>query len=105
MLVDILPASAREGGDNLILYDYLKYMRYISDDGKIQNLQAVLNLLTENGYEHHHEALASGYESRKGDGTLHVYSGRYGEGFIIDSPNKNSSRYIYRTYYVKRFTV
>ena len=57
--------------------------------------------LESKGYRKHHTAYASGYVSRKTDGYLVKYDGRFGKGFKWYQPCMNSSQYCYITYYVK----
>ncbi len=47
-----------------------------------------------------HSSLKTGYVSRRVEGIVREYHGRFGDGFIIDSPCRNSTRYFFRTYYV-----
>lgn len=47
-----------------------------------------------------HTSLARGYISRKTNGLLKPYKGRFGEGFIHEEPNWKSTSYYYVTYYV-----
>ena len=48
-----------------------------------------------------HSATRQGYVSRKTAGQVLEYRGRYGNGFVIDTPRFDSTRYILRTYYVQ----
>lgn len=47
-----------------------------------------------------HSAAKQGYISRKTSGQVLEYRGRYGNGFVIDTPRFDSTRYILRTYYI-----
>lgn len=52
-------------------------------------------------YRLHHTSLAPGYVSRKpGKERVWEYSGRFGTGYVIDSPNFDSTRFFYREYYL-----
>ena len=59
-----------------------------------------LTELRENYYEHH-TCTAMGYISRKSDGVIVPYKGRYGEGYKYLQPNWDSSNYCLCTYFVK----
>lgn len=48
----------------------------------------------------HHTAKYRGYVSRKLSGIVSAYDGRYGKGFVVLTPNWQSSQYAYKTYYV-----
>ena len=49
----------------------------------------------------HHQAACQGYVSRKSAGRVLEYRGRYGIGYVIDTPRRDTTRYIHRTYYVQ----
>lgn len=48
-----------------------------------------------------HSAAKQGYVSRKTAGQVFEYRGRFGVGYVIDTPRFDSTRYILRTYYVQ----
>lgn len=48
----------------------------------------------------HHQAACQGYVSRKSTGRVLEYRGRYGVGYVIDTPRRDTTRYIHRSYYV-----
>ena len=41
-----------------------------------------------------------GYTSRKGNGYVEAYSGKFGTGFARISPRWDTTQYVYVTYYV-----
>lgn len=47
----------------------------------------------------HHTAAARGYVSRKGNGYVESYRGRFGIGVVRHSPRWDSTSYHYKTYY------
>lgn len=53
-------------------------------------------------YEYHHTASRRGYVSRKLEGVVERYKGRYGEGYVILWPRKDTSQYVYVSYYIKK---
>lgn len=53
------------------------------------------------GYTVHHTASTRGYVSRKGDGVIKPYHGRFGDGFVHIQPRFDTTRYVYVTYYIK----
>ena len=59
-------------------------------------------LKNSNEYVAHHMASRRGYESRKGDGHLEEYKGKFGEGYIHVQPRYDTNRYVYITYYIKK---
>ena len=46
-------------------------------------------------------AMYRGYVSRKTNGHVSTYKGKYGSGFCVYRPNWGSTRYSYVTYYVQ----
>ena len=60
-----------------------------------------LKKLVEKGIlEELHTSYRRGYVSRKSEGIVSSYKGRFGTGFVFDSPCYHSTSYHYRTYYV-----
>ena len=53
-------------------------------------------------YKLHHVASRRGYESRKGNGHVEEYSGRFGTGYIIVWPRWDTTQYVYIGYYVEK---
>ena len=61
----------------------------------------ILNLFTA-GLCEDHTALCNGYLSRIGNMCeIRKYSGKFGDGVVVYTPNQKSSRYCYKTYYIK----
>jgi hypothetical protein len=55
----------------------------------------------QNNLKLHHTALTRGYVSRKNpEGIARPYKGKFGEGIMIFTPNFESTRYCYVSYYV-----
>ncbi|MGB4204969.1 MAG: hypothetical protein WBJ84_05035 [Bacteroidales bacterium] len=50
-----------------------------------------------------HTSYVRTYVSRKSGEIVRPYKGKFGEGFALLSPNWDSSRYSYITYYVCRY--
>jgi hypothetical protein len=60
-----------------------------------------LKKLVENGtLKEHHSSWHRGYVSRKGDGVVREYSGKFGKGYILESPSWKSTNYDLITYYI-----
>ena len=57
--------------------------------------------LLNEGYREHHTAWCRGYISRKEDYRDYHYKGRFGEGWTVERPSRDSSYYHYITYFVK----
>lgn len=47
-----------------------------------------------------HTSYKRGYVSRKLKGIISPYKGRFGVGFVFDSPCNHSTQYHFRTYFV-----
>ena len=58
----------------------------------------------ENSKEYylHHTATRRGYESRKTDGIIKEYSGRFGNGYIIVRPRFDTTQYVTYEYYIRK---
>lgn len=48
----------------------------------------------------HHIGSRRGYESRKGEGHVEEYSGRFGTGYIIVTPRWDTTQYVNVEYYI-----
>ncbi|MGN0557860.1 MAG: hypothetical protein ACI4IS_00215 [Acutalibacteraceae bacterium] len=51
-------------------------------------------------YKYHHTASRRGYESRKSDGHVEEYNGRFGKGYIIVTPRWDTTSYVNIEYYI-----
>lgn len=49
-----------------------------------------------------HTASRRGYLSRQSSGTVERYKGRYGEGYILVTPRRDTTLYVGITYYIKK---
>lgn len=50
----------------------------------------------------HHGASRRGYESRKGNGHVEEYNGKFGKGYIIVTPRFDTTQYVNIDYYVEK---
>lgn len=57
--------------------------------------------LLNRGYDHHHTAYGAGYVSRKTDGYLVEYNGKFGKGYKWYQPCWHSTNYCFVSYIVK----
>ena len=62
----------------------------------------VKELEANKSYRVHHTATRRGYESRKGDGHVEEYNGRFGKGYIAITPRWDTTCYVYVTYYIAK---
>lgn len=60
----------------------------------------IKNMVAEGKIKEHHTALFRGYVSRTRGGHVLPYSGKFGKGYMVMSPNWKSSRYSYVTYFI-----
>lgn len=49
----------------------------------------------------HHTASRRGYVSRKSEGKVEPYEGRFGKGYIIVRPRIDTTQYVYVEYYIE----
>lgn len=62
---------------------------------------AELDTLVANGTVREvHTSSRRGYASRKGNGWVEAYSGKFGTGFARISPRWDTTQYVHVTYYV-----
>ena len=66
-----------------------------------KTLSDIHALVNAGKLKHHHNALFQGYVSRKTDGIVQKYSGKFGKGYKVLRPNWNSTRYSEVSYYVE----
>lgn len=52
-------------------------------------------------YIHHHTASRRGYVSRKYEGIVKPYSGKFGVGYVVMLPRWDTTNYCYIQYYIK----
>ena len=62
----------------------------------------IKELTTNENYYMHHTASRRGYESRKTEGHVEEYNGKYGTGFIIVRPRRDTTRYVTIEYYIRK---
>lgn len=53
-------------------------------------------------YYLHHTAKRVGYESRKGNGHIEEYNGKFGTGYVLITPRYDTTRYTNISYYIKK---
>lgn len=53
-------------------------------------------------YKYHHTGSCRGYVSRKTDGEVKPYSGRFGEGYVVIAPRWDTTQYVSVEYYIKQ---
>jgi hypothetical protein len=68
---------------------------------QIESLQAEINNLESAGYHQHHAAWAKGYFCRR-EFEKSPYQGKFGEGFILDVPSWETTRYHRVMYFIKK---
>ena len=62
----------------------------------------VNQLRNSSKYRYHHTASRRGYESRKGDGHVESYNGKFGRGYIVVSPRFDTTQYVAVEYYIAK---
>ena len=56
---------------------------------------SINDLVNNPVYELHHTATKKGDISRKSDGIVKEYSGRFGTGYTVEGPRWDTTRYMY----------
>ena len=65
-------------------------------------IMTVDDLLRSPDYQYHHTASRRGYVSRRSQGYIEPYAGRYGKGYVWVRPRWDTSYYVYVSYYIER---
>lgn len=63
-------------------------------------VEMLKELIAEGKVREYHTASRLGYVSRRSNGKVEAYKGRYGEGFIHITPRWDTTQYVYITYYI-----
>lgn len=66
-----------------------------------KEVMTVEKIRNDKNYKYHHTGSRMGYESRKGNGHVEEYSGRFGTGYIIVAPRWDTSSYVNIEYYIQ----
>lgn len=53
-------------------------------------------------YELHHIASRRGYVSRKSDGIVEHYTGKFGNGYVLVTPRFDTTQYVNVSYYIAK---
>lgn len=62
----------------------------------------LVNYLSEHGYKYHHTEPRRNYVSdRQRAFNAYMYNGKYGEGYIIETPRYNTTNYCWISYFIK----
>lgn len=61
----------------------------------------VNELESNRNYKLHHIASRRGYKSRRGEGHVEAYNGRFGKGYIAVLPRWDTSMYVWLKYYIE----
>ena len=62
----------------------------------------IKELISNPNYKEHHTASRRGYESRKSKGHVEPYNGRFGKGYVVVTPRRDTTQYVNVTYYIKK---
>lgn len=60
------------------------------------------NFLNSKHLKFHHRASRRGYISRKGEGYIEEYEGRFGKGYIWVRPRFDTTQYVTVEYYLEQ---
>jgi uncharacterized lipoprotein len=66
-----------------------------------RTIAEIENMVKNGELKQLHTASKRGYVSRKTDGIVTEYSGKFGEGYTIAAPRFDTTQYVNVTYYVK----
>lgn len=98
---DALPIRAIPGAAIRRLYR-LTFRALLLLDDTMKTIDEINQAVTSGALKKIKTSMWRGYVSRKGKATAaHPYKGKYGSGFCVYSPNYDSTRYSFITYYVE----
>ena len=93
------PQGKRYDSDRLKeWYDVYRLCKTEDERNKVRYAIAS-DMLGESPLTEHHTAACRGYVSRKGNGYIEAYRGRFGLGIVRHSPRWDTTSYHYKTYY------
>lgn len=83
----------------------MKMETYQAQKTEIEQLPTVdeIHAMKEEGkLKFHHKSYYRGYVSRKIEGIVERYNGKFGKGYVVRSPNVDSTTYSFITYYIEQ---
>lgn len=60
----------------------------------------IQELINNPNYKLHHTSSRRGYLSRKSQGRVYEYNGRFGKGYILETPRFDTTQYTYISYFI-----
>jgi len=66
----------------------------------LPTVEELEKLVAEGKLRHYTTGSERGYLSRKGNGHVRAYDGRYGKGFVHVAPRRDTTRYVSLYYYI-----
>ena len=66
----------------------------------MQNLNEINNAVKNGKLYNSHTSRCRGYISRKLESKIFIYNGKFGKGYKVLTPNWESTRYCFITYYL-----
>lgn len=70
------------------------------NENNMKTVNEIKQMVCDGRLTEHHTASCRGYVSRKIDGVVRRYSGRYGTGWTVETPRWDSTRFCHITYYI-----
>ena len=93
------PQGKRYASDRLKMWYDVYRMAETETERDAVRYAIASDMLGESPLKEHHTSSARGYVSRKGNGYVEAYRGRFGLGVVRHSPRMDSTSYHYKTYY------
>ena len=90
------PAIIKAGSEGNLRGQFLTNERIQVNDMTVHELE------TSREYICHHTASCRGYVSRKSDGVVEEYHGRFGDGYKVLHPRWDTTTYCWVSYYIRK---
>jgi hypothetical protein len=78
-----------------------EFISYHDEFLKQNDSKTIKEAMEKNGCHRHHTSYVRTYVSRKTNGYVEKYKGKFGEGYVHVEPNRDSTQYSFITYYVR----
>ena len=65
-------------------------------------MKTITEIKNDKNFYLHHTALRRGYISRKTEGRVETYAGKFGKGYVILTPRYDTTQYINVAYYIEK---
>ena len=65
-------------------------------------VEKLMEMVKNGEVKESHTSMKRGYISRKLEGKVYDYSGRFGKGYTLETPRLDTTQYVNVTYYINK---